>query len=64
MYFDDHNPPHFHVVGRDGQAQIRIDTLEIIVSSGKVDLREALNWAAKNKDLLEDAWQSYSGGTL
>jgi hypothetical protein len=22
MYFADHNPPHFHVVGRDGAAQV------------------------------------------
>jgi len=36
MYFADHNPPHFHVLGRDGAAQVRIDTLEVIQMAGKV----------------------------
>lgn len=61
MFFADHNPPHFHVLGREGAAQVRIDTLEVIVMSGKVDLREALAWAADNKALLEARWRDYSG---
>jgi Domain of unknown function (DUF4160) len=61
MYFADHNPPHFHVLGREGAAQVRIDTLEIIQMSGKVDLREALDWAAANRDLLEAKWSEFSG---
>jgi Domain of unknown function (DUF4160) len=61
MYFADHNPPHFHVLGRDGAAQIRIDTLEIINMSGKLDLREALDWAEENKVLLELKWEEFSG---
>ena len=40
MFFADHNPPHFHILGREGAAQVRIDTLEVIVMSGKLDLRE------------------------
>lgn len=43
MYFADHNPPHFHVLGREGAAQVRIDTLEVMELSGKVELREALD---------------------
>jgi hypothetical protein len=62
MYFADHNPPHFHVLGREGAAQVRIDTLEVIVMSGKIDLREALAWAADNKALLASKWQELSGG--
>jgi hypothetical protein len=61
MFFADHNPPHFHVLGREGAAQVRIDTIEVIVMSGKVDLREALAWAADNKALLEAKWRDYSG---
>ena len=61
MYFGDHNPPHFHVLGREGAAQVRIDTLEIMATSGKVDLREALLWAAENRDLLTAKWQEFSG---
>ena len=61
MYFADHNPPHFHVLGREGAAQIRIDTLEIIQMSGRLDLRDALEWAAENKALLELKWEEFSG---
>lgn len=61
MYFADHNPPHFHVLGREGAAQVRIDTLEVIDMSGKLDLREALDWAVDNKQLLQLKWQEFSG---
>jgi uncharacterized protein DUF4160 len=33
MYFDDHEPPHFHARHTDGQAKVRIDTLEVIEST-------------------------------
>jgi hypothetical protein len=39
MFFADHPPPHFHVLGREGAAQVRIDTLEVIAMSGRIDLR-------------------------
>jgi hypothetical protein len=61
MYFGDHNPPHFHVLGRDGAAQVRIDTLEIMNMTGRIDLREALDWAASNRDLLAAKWLELSG---
>ncbi|HEV7659947.1 MAG TPA: DUF4160 domain-containing protein [Allosphingosinicella sp.] len=35
MFFADHNPPHFHVLGREEAAQVRIDTLEVIASGGR-----------------------------
>jgi len=62
MYFADHNPPHFHVLGRDGAAQVRIDTLEVINMSGRLDLREAMDWTADNRNLLQAMWEDYSGG--
>lgn len=43
MFFEDHDPPHFHVLAREGAAQVRIDTLEVLNMSGRIDLREALN---------------------
>lgn len=61
MYFADHNPPHFHVLGRDGAAQVAIETLEVIAISGRVDVREALEWAAENKALLRAKWNELSG---
>jgi hypothetical protein len=42
MYFDDHEPAHFHVRHAEGGAKIRIDTLEVIDSSlGRRQLRLA-----------------------
>ena len=61
MYFADHPPPHFHVLGRGGAAQVRIDTLEVIAWSGRIDLREALAWAEENRELLEREWDKLSG---
>ena len=61
LYFADHNPPHFHVLGRDGAAQVRIDTLEVMELSGKVDMREALEWAAENRELIAAKWTELSG---
>lgn len=61
MYFADHNPPHFHVLGRDGAAQVAIETLEVIAISGRVDVREALEWAAENKAVLRAKWNELSG---
>ena len=61
MFFADHNPPHFHVLGREGAAQVRIDTLEVIAMSGRIDLSEALAWATENRALLEEKWIEFSG---
>lgn len=62
MYFADHPPPHFHVLGRDGAAQVKIDTLEVIASSGRIDLRDALAWAEDNREFLMERWEKLSGG--
>lgn len=52
---------HFHVLGKEGAAQVRIDTLDVIVSSGKIDLAEALAWAAENQAFLQAKWAELSG---
>jgi hypothetical protein len=61
MYFADHNPPHFHVLGRDGAAQVSIEELDVIAISGRIDLSEALAWAAENQALLRAKWNELSG---
>lgn len=33
MFFDDHEPAHFHARAADGAAKVRIDTLEVIEST-------------------------------
>ncbi|HBG97899.1 MAG TPA: DUF4160 domain-containing protein [Rhodobacteraceae bacterium] len=61
MYFEDHNPPHFHIIGNDGrEAEVLIDGLT--VKKGAVDrraLREALDWAQENRTLLTETWDAY-----
>ncbi|MGE3142644.1 MAG: DUF4160 domain-containing protein [Hyphomonadaceae bacterium] len=61
MFFADHNPPHFHVLGREGAAQVAIEDLQVIAMRGRVDLREALAWATANKTVLWERWQALSG---
>lgn len=63
LYFADHPPPHFHVLGRDGAAQVDIETLQVLAVSGRIDLREAIAWASDNLLLLRETWQRLSGGT-
>ncbi len=55
MFFDDHGPPHFHARHVDGQAKIRIDTLEVMVSTlERRQLRFVLAWAELHQaELLE-----------
>ncbi len=61
MYANDHNPPHFHVVGLDGRdALVRLGALTVL--NGEVDrraLKEAIEWARKNPDFLEEAWDDF-----
>ena len=61
MYFADHPPPHFHVLGSDGQAQIAIATFEVLETSGRIDVRDGLEWAVTNQAKLLALWNEYSG---
>lgn len=58
MFYDDHPPPHFHAVYQGEQAQININTLEVVEGSMK---RRALalvrEWAALHRDELRQAWE-------
>ena len=49
------------MLAREGAAQVRIDTLEVMNMSGKLDIREALDWAAANRDMLMAKWEEFSG---
>jgi hypothetical protein len=61
MYLADHPPPHFHVLGREGQAQVATADLRVIARSGRVDLTEALAWARDHRDDLMARWNELSG---
>jgi hypothetical protein len=59
IYAGDHAPPHFKIFGPGTNANVAIETLEVI--AGRADrkaLREALDWAsrAENRALLRAVW--------
>jgi hypothetical protein len=62
MYFDDHPPPHFHVITRnDERIAVEIETL--VSWAGEADPRdtaEAFVWACENRAQLRRLWQQYS----
>ena len=58
MYFDDHEPAHFHAVAPDGaEAVLRVSDLSIIMGDLSPSHRRAvLGWAAARQDALALAW--------
>ncbi|MFP3090187.1 DUF4160 domain-containing protein [Treponema sp. TIM-1] len=57
MYFNDHNPPHFHVIYNEYDAEIDIRNLSIL--EGKLPARIlglAIEWAELHKDELVEDW--------
>jgi len=58
MYFDDHEPAHFHARHASGGGKVRIDTLEVIDSSlGRRQLRLVLAWAELHQHELAENWR-------
>jgi hypothetical protein len=59
--YQDHNPPHFHVLMNDRrEAWVKIDNLEII--HGKVTAREipdVLDWARANQQFLAEKFEEF-----
>lgn len=57
MYFDDHEPPHFHAYYGDEGVAIAIGTLEVI--AGRLPRRAlvmVLEWAVEHRDELHENW--------
>lgn len=58
MYYNDHNPPHFHAVYGESEAVVEIKTLEIL--EGKLPKRAKMliiEWAIKHRDELLENWE-------
>jgi len=58
MYYDEHNPPHFHAIYAGIEAQVGIDP--IVVLEGKLPNRGmsmVLEWAALHQRELMRNWQ-------
>ena len=58
MFFDDHNPPHFHARYSGEKVAIEIESLRII--EGHIAPRAlglVIEWAAQHKDELMNNWE-------
>lgn len=58
MFYNDHNPPHFHVIYQEDEAIIDIKTLEIL--EGRLPNRAkslAIEWAIEHRNELLNNWQ-------
>lgn len=63
MYFDDHDPPHFHALHADGEAKVRIDSLELIESTlPRRQVRFVLAWAELHQEELAQNWRRARAG--
>lgn len=57
MYFQDHNPPHFHAEYQGMKAEYNIQTLDIL--AGNLPNRAhimVLEWASQHKKELMNNW--------
>jgi len=58
MFYNDHNPPHFHVVYQENEALIKIETLEVM--EGHLPQRAkslTIEWAIEHRDELLENWK-------
>jgi len=58
MYYQDHNPPHFHVRYNEYKASVSIEDLAIL--DGKLSpkaLGLVIEWASQHQDELMEDWK-------
>ncbi len=58
MFFNDHNPPHFHARYGEFEALISIEDFNVIEGSlPSRALGLVIEWASINKEMLSEDWQ-------
>lgn len=58
LFFDDHNPPHFHALIAEYEAMVEIKTCKIIEGDLPNNKKKIiLEWAEKNRDELQEIWE-------
>ena len=58
MFFDEHNPPHFHARYGDCKVEVAIETLSVL--AGKFPPRAlglVMEWAALHREELQEDWE-------
>ena len=59
MYFDEHNPPHFHVKYNEYRASIEIKTLNVLVGLLPAKVRGLVEeWAELHREELLQMWEA------
>ncbi|MDO8445611.1 MAG: DUF4160 domain-containing protein [Deltaproteobacteria bacterium] len=59
MYFDEHNPPHFHVQYNEYRASMDIKNLNITVGSLPAKVRGLVEeWAELHREELLTMWET------
>jgi hypothetical protein len=65
MYYDDHNPPHFHARRADDEVLIGIQTLSVLFGSlPSKQLKSVIRWARLHQEELMDNWERVRRGEL
>jgi len=65
MFYNDHEPPHFHVGYGEFEALIEVNTLAVYLGElPRRALALVLEWAALHRDELRQDWQLAKAGQL
>jgi Domain of unknown function (DUF4160) len=59
FYYDDHDPPHFHVLSADFEAKIDLRDLSVTELWSRMRPRELTRlraWARQHRGMLEENW--------
>jgi hypothetical protein len=65
MYFDEHNPPHFHVQYNEYRAAIDIKNLNVLVGALPAKVRGLVEeWAELHSDELLRMWETKEFHTI
>ncbi|MEQ8714596.1 MAG: DUF4160 domain-containing protein [Cyclobacteriaceae bacterium] len=57
MYFNEHNPPHFHVEYQDYEAVINIETGDVTGHLSRRAINLVHDWLDQNKQALLENWK-------
>lgn len=59
MYFDEHNPPHFHIRYNEYRASMNINDLNIIAGAVPAKVRGLVEeWAELHREELLSMWET------
>jgi len=59
MYFDEHNPPHFHARYNEHRASMEIESLNVMAGKLPARVRGLVEeWAELHRDELLEMWES------